>query len=257
MELVDTHAHLDLPEFERDLVHVLRRAAEAGVDRIVCVGTDLASSGRCVELARRFPARLYAAVGVHPNHCAEAGSEDFERIGQLARLPEVVALGETGLDFHRTYSDRELQVRWLREHIRLALSLDKPLILHARKADEELLRLLREEAHRVRGVRHCFDGAAQVAAQYAALGMHIGFGGALTKPGHKKLKAAAAQVPARHVLVETDCPYVRPAQVPAGRNEPAFIVHTLGALARVRQTSPEQIAQLTTCNAARLFFGEQ
>jgi len=106
-------------------------------------------------------------------------------------------------------------------------------------------------------LRHCFDASAQIAARYVALGMHIGFGGVLTRPGHRKPGAAAARVPPERLLVETDCPYMRPAQAPAGRNEPAFLVHTVEALARLRRTDTEQIAQLTTRNAARLFFGER
>lgn len=256
MHIVDTHAHLDLPEFEADLLEVLQRAADAGVDRIVCVGTTLESSRRCVELARRYPDRLYATVGVHPNYCSEPGEEESERLRHLASLPHVVAIGETGLDFHHDYAPREVQEKFFRQHIRLSISSSKPLIVHARKADERVLAILGEEGNLIHGVRHCFDSSAQIAADYLERGLHIGFGGILTRPGHKKLKKAARTVPAERLLVETDCPYMTPPEAQTGRNEPALIRSTTRTLAGLRSTTEEKIAKTTTRNAGRLFFGE-
>lgn len=255
MELVDTHAHLDMPEFDGDLSEVLRRAAEAGVGRIVCVGTTLESSRRCVELARSHRSRIFASVGIHPNYCAEAHDEDFRKIEAMARLPEVVAVGETGLDFHHAFSPHEIQAKYLRRHVRLSLSTGKPLIIHARKADERTLDILSQEAQTIHGVRHCFDGSAAIAARYAALGMHLSFGGTITQPGYKKLKAAARLVPPTRLLVETDSPYVLPAGQAGSRNEPAFITHAVHALAALRGATPKDIARLTTSNAVHLFFG--
>ena len=254
MELTDTHAHLDMPEFDSDLPDVLRRAAKAGVVRIICVGTTLDSCQRCVELARKYRGRIYASVGLHPNYRAQADADDFEEIKTMARLPEVVGIGETGLDFHHAYAPPELQISYLRRHIRLSLSVGKPLIVHARKADEQVLSIL-EEARILHGVRHCFDGSAQIAARYLTRGMCLGFGGAITQPGRRKLKAAARMVPAGRLLVETDCPYMVPAGQHGGRNEPAFIVHAVKAVAGLRRSTPDEIARITTRNAARLFFG--
>jgi len=256
MELVDTHAHLDMPEFEADLVDVLQRAAESGVGRILCVGTTLESSRACIEMAHRFPGRVHAAVGLHPNYCAEAAEGDLEQIRALAHHPQVVAIGETGMDFHHDYAPRELQARCFREHVRLSLSEDKPLIIHARKADEEALAILREEAQLLHGVRHCFDGSSEAAAGYLKLGLHVAFGGIITREGQKRVKVAARTVPAARLLVETDCPYMAPPAVKVGRNEPAFIVHTVNALAALRNVTPDEIAAITTRNAARLFFHE-
>jgi len=255
VELVDTHVHLDLPEFEADLVEVLERAAQVGVGRMICVGTTLESSRACARLARRYSGRLFASVGVHPNYCAEAGPEDFDEVRALAALPEVVAVGETGLDFHHDYAPRDIQKEWLREHLRLSLAVGKPIILHARKADEDVVSILREEAQRVHGVRHCFDSSAQVAARYLELGLHVSFGGIITRPGYKRVKAAAAKVPVGRLLVETDCPYMAPVQVATGRNEPAFMEHTVRALAGLRRVGFEELAEATTRNACQLFFG--
>ena len=255
MEITDTHAHLDLPEFEQDMLQVIERAGEAGVGKIICVGTTVQSSRKCIELAGRFPGRIYASVGIHPNYCAQAEPDDFKQIEALAQLAEVVAIGETGLDFHHDYASPELQASYFRNHVELSLSAGKPVIIHARNADKEAVDILRGISRSLHGLRHCFDGSAQDAAPYIELGMHISFGGIVTRPGHKKLKAAAHLVPDDRLLVETDCPYMTPAEAQGGRNEPAFILHTVKALAALRNAEPAKIAALTTRNAERLFFG--
>ncbi len=256
MRIVDTHTHLDGRQFEKDLAEVLDRAAAAGVRWMMCVGTDLASSRRCIELARRFPGRLRAAVGIHPNQWREAGPDDMSEIERLAATPEVVAVGETGLDFHHKFTPPDEQRAAFRRHTLLALSTGKPLIVHSRKSDEEVLRILAAEGEVPPGVRHCFEGSAQVAGRYVELGFHISFAGAVTRPGHKKTKAAARAVPEDRLLVETDCPYQTPAARSGARNEPAFIVDTIEALAALRDEEPATIASLTTANAMRLFFGD-
>jgi len=260
MRIIDVHAHLDMPEFASDLLAVVERAAEAGVTAMVCVGTDLDSSRRCVELARRFPGRVYAAVGIYPNHWSQARPDDMPEIEALCALTEVVAVGETGLDFHYGHTEHDAQVDGFVRHIRLARSTGKPLIVHARKSDEEVLRILAEESAGaggtagLRGVRHCFDASDQTALRYAEMGFHISFGGALTRPGFHKPKAAASATPSDRLLVETDCPYQTPASHAGARNEPAFIIETLKALAALRGEDPEQVASLTTANAQRLFL---
>ncbi|MBS3762702.1 MAG: TatD family hydrolase [Planctomycetes bacterium] len=256
MELFDTHTHLDLPEFQSDLKEVLQRAGEKGVEKLICVGTTHDSTRDCIQLARQFPQRIYAAAGLHPNYCCESAPNDFERIAHFAQHREIVAIGETGLDFYRDYCDPDSQKNMFRRHIKLSLEIGKPLIIHARKADEQVLQILEEEGKSLHGVRHCFDGSSQIAARYFELGFHIALGGIITRPGHKKIKAAVAQAPGERLLLETDCPYLSPHQVKAGRNEPAFIAHVLDALADIRQTAPEEMARLTTRNANRLFLGE-
>ena len=252
--IFDAHAHLDMPEFAADLPDVLERAARAGVGKVLCVGTDLDSSLRCVDLARRFPGLVYAAVGIHPNHWAQAGPGDMERIGSLCTLAEVVAIGETGLDFHHGFTDRHAQARGLREHLRLVVAAGKPVIIHVRKADEEALKALSEAGGQFEGVRHCFEGTAQTVERYLRQGLHVSFTAAVTRPGHRKLKEAARLVPAERLLVETDCPYQTPASHAGERNEPAFITETIQALAVLRSTTPEALAATTARNAESLFF---
>jgi TatD DNase family protein len=255
MRIVDTHTHLYMPQLAGDLDAVLGRAQAAGVDRMVCVGVDARSSRQCAELARAHPDRVLAAVGIHPNDLAEAAPDDMDGVSALASLPEVVAIGETGLDFHYDRTPSGEQVVGLRRHIELARRAGKPIIIHARKADERVLEILSEFGGPIRGVRHCFDASPPVAEAYLKAGLHISFGGAITRPGHKKLKAAAAAVPADRLLVETDCPYQSPARYAGQRNEPAYVVEVVRALAALRGTTAEEVAALTTANAEALFFG--
>jgi len=264
MRIVDVHAHLTMPEFAPDLPEVLAHAAAAGVEMMLCVGTDLRSSDQCVELARRFPGRIWAAAGIHPNDAGEAGAQDLVSLCELCKHAEVVAVGETGLDFHHAFTPRDLQTWAFREHIRLARETGKPLVVHARKSDDEVLAILAEEAAAaspeeasLRGVRHCFDASLQIAARYVEQGFYISFGGILTQIGYKKVKAAAAALPAERLLVETDCPYQAPASCAGARNEPAFIVETVRALAVLRSETPESVADVTTSNARSLFFTER
>ena len=253
MLITDTHCHLDAPEFEADRDAVLQRAARAGVGRLICVGTDLSSSRRCIELARRFPGRIHATVGIHPNYWAAAGPEDWACIEELAALPEVVAVGESGLDFHYTYTPREAQAEALRRHIRLAHGTGKPIIIHARNADEEVLQVLHEEGAPPGGVRHCFDRPLAAAEGYLELGWHVAVGAAVTRPGYVKFKDAVRCLPADRLLLETDSPYQSPATHPGARNEPAYITETLRAVAALRGEDVEATAETTTRNAERLF----
>jgi len=254
MRIVDTHAHLDLPAFRADLERVLERARQAGVTRIICVGTDLVSSRRCVELARRHAGLVHAAVGIHPNDWSDATPGDTAEVARLAALPQVVAVGETGLDFHRDSTPVEGQVAGFRWHIELAAATGKPLIVHARKSDRQVLDELERAGGGLRGVRHCFDGTSEAAERYLALGFCLAVGGLITRPGYKRLKAALRAMPAGRLMVETDCPYQTPASRVGSRNEPAFIVETLQALAALRGETVERAAESTTTAAHALFF---
>jgi len=258
MELFDTHAHLNLPQFEADLSEVLERARSAGVRMILCIGTDLPSSRRAVELARRFPDLIAAAVGIHPNHAAEMerGTPWKREIASMARLREVAAIGESGLDYVHDFCPRDLQQQLFRWHIALARRLAKPLVVHSRRSDAEVLRILAESGPPLSGVKHCFSGSTQTARAYLKMGFYISFAANLAREGHKRLKAAAAAVPPGRLLVETDSPYLVPPAVGTARNEPGFLGHTLMVLSRIRRVEPERLAERTTANALRLFSRE-
>ncbi len=248
----DTHAHLNLPAFKHDVDATIKNAKKHGVARIVCVGTGVDSTQRCIELAKRFPATLTATAGIHPNYCNAHGKTEISELKLMADSPHVTAIGETGLDFHHKYCDREVQKTFFRLHIELALNTGKPLIIHGRRADEEILNILDEYTNSPPGIRHCFDSSAQVANEYVSRGFHVAFGGLVTKEGHKKLKKAAASVPDNKLLLETDCPYITPQGLGNGRNEPGNIHHVAEALATLRKTGEKNIAKITTRNAARL-----
>lgn len=251
--LTDVHAHLEMAPFDNDRDAVVDRARRAGLVHIVCVGADLAGSRRAVQLSARYPDLLRATVGIHPSSCTQAGESDFDSVEELARRPEVVGIGETGLDFHYDYTPRPDQIEAFERHVALARRLDLPLMIHSRKAHEETLEVLRAAGGPLRGVRHCFDRPWLEAEPYLELGLHISIGGAITREGYKRFKAAAARIPLDRLLLETDCPYQSPAAHQGERNEPAFIVDVLETLALLRGMPPADLAAATTANAEALF----
>jgi len=252
MDITDVHAHLDDEAFRDDLQAVLARARNVGVRRFICVGTRPGSSRDCLALAGRHPGRIYAAVGIHPNYWAEVGPDDWGQVEELAELPGVVAVGETGLDFHHDHTPRQAQADAFARHIALARRSGKPLIVHCRKADDAVLAIL-ADAGPLRGVRHCFDRPLPVAQAYIELGFHISVGAAVTRPGYVRLKKALRAIPLDRLLLETDCPYQAPVSHAGERNEPAFITLTLEALAALRGMKPAELAEVTTRNAQALF----
>lgn len=254
--LIDTHAHLDDPRFADDLPAVLARAAAAGVGRVLAIGIDRATSAAALELARRFPAQLAAAVGIQPNHAAEAAEGDWEKIVELAADPRVVAIGETGLDRYWDRAPFPLQEEFFARHLELARESGKPVVIHCREAEADAVRMLRAAFDRhgpVRGVMHSFSGDAETARACLALGLHLSFAGMITYKNADALRAVARDVPADRLLVETDSPYLAPVPVRGQRNEPAFVAHTAARLADVRGVSVAELAEQTTRNARQLF----
>lgn len=253
--LIDTHAHLDDERFAADLPAVLDRAAAAGVVRVLTIGVDLATSRAAVGLAARHPV-LAAVVGIQPNHAAEAVPTDWDEVADLAARPEVVGVGESGLDRYWDRAPFPLQEDYFARHLHLARRLGKPIVIHCRQAEADVVRVLRAEFDRhgpVRGVMHSFSGDADTAAACVAVGLHVSFAGMLTYKTAADLRAVAATVPADRLLVETDSPYLAPVPVRGKRNEPAFVRHTADCLAAVRGVTAEVIADQTTRNARELF----
>lgn len=253
--LFDTHTHLDQDEFDAIRDEVVARAAAAGVTRIIAVGTTATASRKCVELAARYP-EVYAAVGIQPNYVAEAAPGDWEAIEQLVSAPKVVAIGETGLDRHWNYTPFDIQQEYFQRHMQLAQANQLPFIVHMRDCETDIVDAMRIACQRgpLRGVMHSFTGSPPMAAECIALGLHISFAGMVTFKKSTELRACAATIPADRLLMETDCPYLSPeprrSQQP---NEPALLIHTAECLARVRGTTLEELASLTTANARALF----
>lgn len=255
MTLVDSHCHLDDRQFDQDREAVIARALEAGVTRMLAIGTgdgppDLEAA---IRLADAFP-QIYATVGVHPHDARKATPETWRRMRELLSHPKVVAVGEIGLDYYYDNSPRDTQRAVFVEQLRLAAEARKPVVIHTREAWQETLSLL--EAHwaatGLRGVFHCFSGGPEEAAQALNLGFFLGFGGVLTFPKAERVRAAARSVPVDRLLLETDAPYLAPVPHRGKRNEPAFVLHTAQALAAARQEPLETLARATTQNFQRL-----
>ncbi|MEO1994485.1 MAG: TatD family hydrolase [Planctomycetaceae bacterium] len=253
-ELIDTHAHLDEAAFDSDCEQVVQRAIEAGVTRIITIGTTAASSQRAVELAHRFEP-VSAAVGIQPNYVSDAQPADWSLIERLVTDTEVVAVGETGLDRYWDYAPIELQREFFTRHVELARAHDLPFVVHCREAEEDIVTFLRDARQRgpLRGVMHSFCGSLDTARHCLELGLHISFAGMLTFKKNDELRKIAAEIPADRLLVETDAPYLAPLPKRGKRNEPALVRHTADCLAGARETSAADLAAQVTANAVSLF----
>lgn len=251
--LVDTHAHLDFPQFSDDLATVLDNAARAGVGPIINVGTSEKSAERVVALSRNNTC-LWASVGIHPHYAARASSRYLDLLSALAVEPRVVAVGETGLDYFRNLSPPAVQEKVFREHIRLARRLNRPLIIHSREAHGDVLRVLQEESlPGKKGVIHCFSGGKQWVEKYLAEGFYISLAGPLTYPRSHELRESLKYIPPDRLLLETDSPYLSPQPYRSRRNEPAFIKVTYARAALILGRTIEQLAEQVYANACELF----
>jgi TatD DNase family protein len=256
MGLIDAHAHLDHEDYAADLDGVVARAREAGLERIVCIGLWRApgSFGDALALAARDPSFFAATVGIHPHECARVPEEDWARHDALARDPRVVAVGETGLDFHYDHSPRDAQEAAFRRSLQTARAAGKPVVVHVREADAVCARVLREEGvPEAGGVIHCFTGDAAAARAYLDLGLYISVAGVVTFRTAEPIREAVRIVPRDRLMVETDCPYLAPIPHRGKRNEPAWVVETARKVAEQWGTTLDEVAAATTANARRLF----
>ena len=252
LKLIDSHAHLDFPQFDSDRDSVIRRAYEAGVAQIVNPGADLASSRRAVSLAERH-AGIFAAVGVHPHDAVTLTDETLSALAQLADSSHVVAMGEIGLDYYRDLSPRKQQRRAFSQQLALARSLGLPVIVHIRDAHEDAMPILEREGREMRGVLHCFSGDLDVARRAIALGWYVSVAGPLTYPNARRLRGVVSQLPVERLLVETDCPYLSPQARRGKRNEPAHVRWVAEQLAETLGIPLDKVAEVTSRNSRELF----
>jgi TatD DNase family protein len=252
--LVDSHCHLDFPDFADTLDAVVARARAADIGRIVSISTRVARHDALVAIAERFP-DVFCSVGTHPHYAHEEPDVTTAELVARTRHPKVVAIGEAGLDYHYDFSPRDAQERGFRRHIAAARETGLPLVIHAREADADVARILEEESGQgpFPAVLHCFTGGRDLARRAIALGLSISFTGILTFKTSVDLRAIAAELPADRVLVETDAPYLAPGKFRGKRNEPAYVVETAKVLAETRGVSFDDIARQTTDNFFRLF----
>lgn len=254
--LFDTHCHLDDPRLFEELDAVLDRAQEAGVRRITTIGcaSDVASVTKAIEIAQGHPGRISATVGVHPHDAKHLDDELFDAIRDAGTDASVVAIGETGLDFHYDHSPHDVQEEAFRKQIAIAKELRKPLVIHTRSAPKQTLQILREEqANDVGGIIHCFSEDAPFAAAALDLGFVSSFSGIVTFNKAIAVQEAALKQPADAILVETDAPYLAPIPRRGKRNEPAYVAYTAARIAELRGVDAEALAQTTYENALRIF----
>ena len=252
--LFDTHAHLDDPALYPDIDNVLKRAKEAGVTLINSVGCDWRSSLLNVHLAEKHPEMIYASVGVHPSEVADIDEQVLAKLLELAKTPRVIGWGEIGLDYHYENTNKELQQKYLRLQISLAKEAGKPIIIHDRDSHQDVVDILQEEHAGINGgILHCFSGSWEMAKQCLKMGFFISFAGPLTYKNARVPVEVAGKVPLDMVLVETDSPYLTPHPFRGKTNEPARVIYTAEKLAQIRGMDYDEIADITTANAKRIF----
>ncbi|MGM0574435.1 MAG: TatD family hydrolase [Myxococcota bacterium] len=253
--IIDSHCHIDAERFDRDRAEVLARAEEAGVGRMIVIGAgaDLDNCRSAVALAEAHD-HVWATVGIHPHDARRCDEDVYATIRDLTAHPKVVAVGETGLDYHYDHSPRGAQVEAFRRFIAMARDVSLPLVLHIRDAHEEALAVLREEdAGAIGGVVHCFTGTSADARAYLEMGFHLGITGIVTFKKAGDLKDVVREAPLERLLVETDSPYLAPTPHRGKRNEPAFVARVVDAIADLREATAGEIARRTTANTNRLF----
>ena len=249
----DTHAHLQKEALKDSLENILNRAQAAGVTTIMCIGYDRASSEEAVQLAQKYP-QIYAVVGVHPHDAKELDEDTLERLYQLGREPKVVAIGEIGLDFYRDLSPRDVQRQAFSQQIKLAQELGKPIVVHDRDAHQEVLDTIRQEkAGSNGGIMHCYSGHLPLAIDLMKEGFYISIAGPVSYKNARKTKEVAARIPLERLLIETDCPYLTPEPLRGKPNEPANVVYVAQTIAQLRRKPVEEIAYLTSRNAAEVY----
>ena len=248
----DTHAHLMVPEFDRDRDDVIRRAKDAGVARIVLIGFDLETSRAAVDLASRYDG-LYATVGIHPCYVSEASEQDYVEIEALTAAERVVGVGETGIDLHWDPTTYPAQERWFRWHIALGRQTGLPVIVHDRDAHTEVMQVLSTaDTSNVTVLLHCFTGDIEMARKAVAAGYYLGFGGIVTFKNNTVVPIVS-EIPMDRLLLETDAPYLAPVPHRGQRNESAYLLRTAEAMARQTGVSMDELAAITTKNANRVF----
>jgi TatD DNase family protein len=254
VNLIDTHCHLDFPDFEPDRADIIARAKALGVARMITICTRVRRFEQIAAIAESDP-DIYCSVGTHPHQAGEETDVTLDEIIALSLHPKCIAIGEAGLDYHYDKAPRDLQNKSFRIHIEAARRTKLPLVIHSRSADEDMANLLEEEMSKGKftAIMHCFSSGAELAKRSLALGLYLSFSGILTFKASAELREIAKNAPLDRLLVETDAPYLAPMPNRGKRNEPSFVADTAAILADVKGMSLAEIAQITTQNAERLF----
>lgn len=254
IQLIDTHAHIDVDRFDEDRDEMIARAQQAGIIAIVNMGDSIESSIRSVEMTERYP-MVYTGVGIHPEEARPMTQLDDDRLAGWAGLDKVVAIGEIGLDYYweKDADKRQLQREIFIHQLDLARQLHLPVCVHDRDAHGDTMDILKKEGEGIRGVMHCFSGSLEIARELMKMDWFIGVDGPLTFKNAAKLPEIVQNVPIERILIETDCPYMAPVPMRGKRNEPAYVYHVANKLAELRGKSLAEIAAQTTLNAQELY----
>ena len=251
--LIDSHAHLTMPQFDQDREAVIERAKNNGIEYIVTVGIDINDCRENIKIAESYEF-IYAAVGIHPHDVKAIDGNTYEKLKELSCSPKVVALGEIGLDFFRNLSPPEIQKERFRELIKLGKELNIPLIIHCRDAHQETCKILKEEkAGDVGGVIHCFSGDSSLARQYLKMGFYISIPGTVTFSKNHQLQEVVKNVPLEKLLVETDCPFLAPHPFRGKRNEPLYVQYAAQKIAEIKGIVYDKVTENTSRNAMLVF----
>lgn len=247
--MIDTHCHLIDPQFQNDLNEVCNRAYSIGIKFIINVGYDLKTSLMAIRMSEKFP-KLLPSVGIHPNENADESISDMADIEKISQEKNVIAIGETGLDYYRDFSPKDAQRELFLCHIRIAKRHNLPLIIHTRNSIDDAIRILKQEGY-YKGVFHCYSGTVEYAKKIIDLGFYLGFGGTLTFS--KKVRELFKMLPLEKIVLETDAPFLAPEGYRGRRNEPAYLLNILHTAAVIREIPQEKMEEITDRNAHKLF----
>ena len=251
--LIDSHAHLEMPEFKKDLEAVIQRAKESGVEYIFTVGTEKKDWKRALEIANSHPS-IYAILGVHPHNAKEIDDQTYPLLKELCKNKKVKAYGEIGLDFFRNLSPRDIQLKRFREQIELAKEVGLPIVVHDREAHQETLEILKsEKAEECGGIIHCFSGDYEMAKACIEMGFYISVPGSITFKNAESFREIVKRIPLESLLVETDAPFLTPEPFRGKRNEPSYVRYTAQKVAEMKKVPFEKVAEVTTENALRVY----
>ncbi|MFA4843478.1 MAG: TatD family hydrolase [Candidatus Margulisiibacteriota bacterium] len=251
---IDTHAHLTFPELAPDLPAVIQRAKEANLEALITIALDEESLQQSLKLSAEYPGYIYTAAGIHPQEASRVTAAALDDLKQIARKQNIVAIGETGLDYHYLLSPIEQQKEAFRAFLKMAQELDRPAVIHSRDAARDTLTIMREENRgKLKGVLHCFAGDMALGQGALDMGLYISFTGNITFPKAEIIRAAAKAVPLERIMIETDCPFLAPQSFRGTRNEPAYVIEVAKKLAEIKGLTIEEVALATTRNARRLF----
>ena len=258
--IFDSHAHYDEPRFDEDRDELLKGMSDAGVDLIMNVGSDIATTKKTIELTKKY-SFVYGSAGIHPEECGETTEEDIEWLEQACSNDKIMAVGEIGLDYHWDEPSRDIQIKWFKRQLELAAKVDLPVIIHSRDAAEDTMDILKEyggclwngNQDKRPGVLHCFSNSAQMASQYVKMGYYIGIGGVVTFKNAKKLKEVADKVSIQDIVIETDCPYMSPEPHRGRRNDSSMLKYVADKIAEIKGMTAEEVIGITRKNALKLY----